>query len=222
MPRFIKMILTLICFWLGQTANAWEAVHVEEAQGQLRHHVNVSPSPKPGYCYWESEIPVVAFHATEADGYGNMDCPHPWLARCDTDSLSFHGSYPDIESSFVTGADFQASLFCTVILAEETRLSARRQVVGDLFVDEHSLTVTMPDGAIVTILEPGSGTDQAEMVLDPGSYTVSIYVYAYQIPQEPGAGLLACSSGVSLQWEDPGSVEVQPVTWGALKAVFRN
>ncbi len=133
-------------------ALAWDGATILQAQGELTHDIWLAATPTPGFCYWNSDAGAAGFHATEADGYGNMDCPHPWLMHCDADSLAFSGSYPEIDSANVTGADYGATLACTVEFAVQTRLTALREVAGLLSSDVHTATLTWPDGTVLPLL----------------------------------------------------------------------
>ena len=107
-----------------------------------------------------------------------------------------------------------------VNITEETRLSAFREISGNLIEDAHSATLVLPDGTTVAILPVGYGYDQVQYILQPGTYEVGITVRARQyspwgVPIDPHLG------HVVLKWEDPGSVAVTPLSWSSLKALFR-
>ena len=218
-PRF--MLFPVIALLVAaQPAAALESVEVLEADGGLNQHVWISPSPTPGYCYWElAETDGPFFHATNADGYGNMDCPDPWLVHCDSDSLVFRGAWPYIDDIYVRGSEYLADLSCSVNITANTRLSAGRTVTGNLDTDEHTLTITYPDGSILPVLPSGSGPDQAQLILQPGVYLVTLHISAYQSKSYSG-NIDPYLGHVLLKWENPGSVPVEPVSWSSLKASF--
>jgi hypothetical protein len=221
MTRFKSFILISALMITALPAIAWEGVEVLAAEGDLQQHVFAAPSPIPGYCYWEhAETAGPVFHATNADGYGNMGCLYPWLVHCDADSLVFRGGWPLIEGTFLTGAEFIVDLSCSVNITADTRLSAGRTVVGDLDTDEHTLTVVFPDGSILPVLPSGSGPDQANLILQPGAYLVTLHVHAYQ-HVITGENITPYAGHVLLKWEDPGSVAVEPVSWSSLKTLYR-
>jgi hypothetical protein len=199
-------------------ATAWDGATVLAASGDVQHDIWVAPSPTPGYCYWTSAAGVTAFHATEADGYGNMDCPHPWSAHADADSLAFAGSFPAI-SSYVTGGDYRVELSCTVDFTYEARLAARRDVAGNLSGDEHTATVIRPDGGVIPLLTAGAGPDTARVTVPPGVYEIRLRVYAYE-SAIPIGHLAGYDGRIAVTWEDAGTVPAAAVTWGAVKSRF--
>ena len=71
-PRF--MLFPVIALLVAaQPAAALESVEVLEADGGLNQHVWISPSPTPGYCYWElAETDGPFFHATNAEGLAEV------------------------------------------------------------------------------------------------------------------------------------------------------
>jgi len=101
-----------------------------------------------------------------------------------------------------------------------TLLTAGRAVIGNLDIDDHALTIVFPDGTEVLLLEPGSGPDQVQLELEPGSYQVSLTVEAFQ-SKTTQTVIDPYEGHVVLKWEDPDSVDVEPTSWGSLKAVFR-
>ncbi len=216
------LILLAMTTMLCTTASAWDEPLVNTGEGSVQQHMWVVSSPTPGYCYWDSDsISDPVFHATNADGYGNMECPDAWLVHCDNDSLVFQGSWPFIDSYFVSGAEYIVDLTCSVMLNTETRMSAGRLInSGDLDTDEHSITITYPDGSVVQVLDADPGPDQAQLDLPPGEYLVTLHVSAYQ-HKSPGEVIDPYAGNVWLRWEDPGVVAVTPVGWNSVKAYFR-
>ena len=75
------------------------------------------------------------------------------------------------------------------------------------------------DGSILPILTAGSGPDQAQLILQPGVYLVTLRISAYQSKSYSG-NIDPYLGHVLLKWEDPGSVAVEPVSWSSLKASF--
>jgi hypothetical protein len=200
-------------------AAACDGAEVLAAHGDVAHHIWAAPSPTPGYCYWTSAAGVTAFHATEADGYGNMDCPHPWLAHADADSLAFAGSFPAINSPYVTGGDYRVDLSRTLDLARATRLTARREVTGDLATDEHTATVIWPDGTVMPLLAAAAGPDTAQVVVPAGIYEIQLHVFAYEHPV-PLGDLVGYAGRVVVTWVDAGTIPAAVTTWGGAKARF--
>ena len=185
----------------------------------MNHNIWVSSSPTPGYCYWDNEVPTPYFHATNADGYGNMECPHFWLAHCDSDSMTFHGTWPVIDSPYVTGAEYYVDLSCSVEITSETLLAASRTGEGALDTDQHTLVVEYADGTDEILLEDGTGPDQHQLILLPGTYVIHLHVHAYK-HKTFSQNLYPYSGYVSLKLEEPGHVAVQPITWDSLKAAY--
>lgn len=215
------LVLALALLTLASTpAPAWDGATIQQAQGDLTHDIWVAATPTPGFCYWNSTDGATGFHATEADGYGNMDCPHPWLMHCDADSLAFIGSYPEIDLSYVIGADYGATLACTVAFADRTRLTALREVTGALASDVHTVTLTWPDGTVQPLLAEGAGTDQAEVVVPPGVYAVAADVYAYEAAV-PIGHVAGYAGRVVVAWEDAGPVPLETTSWSRVKSLYR-
>ena len=151
---------------------------------------------------------------------GNNDCTDPWLVHCDGDSLVYRGYWPQVEASLVYANHYEAVLISSINIIKQTRLSASRSVDGNLTGDIHAVTIEYPDGSSVPLFPAGSGPDQAELILNPGLYQVSFVVDAYQSNKlvdfiDPYQGFII------LIWQDPGSVAVEPMSWGSIKAVFR-
>jgi len=220
MPRRFLYLSVIALLFATQPSTALESVEVLDADGRLWQHLWVAPSPTPGTCYWElAESGGPVFHATNADGEGTLECSDPWLVHCDSDSLVFRGVWPFIDMTYVTGSEYLVDLSCSVNITADTRLSAGRTVIGNLDTDEHMLTITYPDGSILPVLPSGPGPDQAQLILQPGSYLVTVHVSAYQhkIGEENIDPYLG---HVLLKWEDPGSVAVEPVSWSSFKASF--
>ncbi len=217
--RFCILISALIIAVLP--AAAWDGVEVVDSSGSLRKEIYAAPTPTPGYCYWDKdEFGGPAYHATNADGYGNTGCPSPWLVHCDNDSLVFWGTWPLIDGLYVLSSSYNVALSCSVEISVDTRLSASRAVVGNLDIDEHTLTIGFPDGAEVQLLAPGSGPDQAQLDLPPGNYRITLTVSALQ-SKTTQTEIDPYEGQVLLKWEDPAGVAVEPLSWSSLKAGFR-
>lgn len=202
------------------SAPAWGAVEVLDSAGRVEREVWGAPSPTPGYCYWEKdENAGPDFHATEADGYGNDGCPYPWLAHCDGDSLVFHGTWPLIEGEFLLGAEFRATLTCSVNLTEVTSLTIDRAVSGNLDINEHGLSMVFPDETELSLPPVGPDPEHITLELEPGVYrfTISVEVEQYGpvgTPVDPYDGF------VRVIWEDSG-VPVTTTSWSSFKALYR-
>jgi hypothetical protein len=220
MNRIMTAVLVL-ALALPLSAMAWDGVEVQESNGELRLHFFADPSPTPGFCYWEND-PVSGphFEADNEDGYGNIDCPHPWAAHCDGDSLVYRGSWPYYDELYLRSAEYQVTLSCKVTVLEETRLSASRSVVGVLDSDIHTLTLVYRDGTSLPILAAGEGPDEVQIILKPGTYSVILQVIAQQATHNKRI-LDPYEGSVVLKWEDPAGVAVEPTSWGAIKAIFR-
>lgn len=217
--HFSKMTI-LFLLLSTSAALAVEGVEINLAQGQVRHHIQADPSPVPGYCYWESEPSTTAFHVTEADGYGNMDCPHEWLAHCDSDSLVFHGTWPLMETTYVRTANYQVDLTCDVTISDYTLVKAQRIIEGNLTTSIHTLIVEYADGTEEILLDETGGLDQTQTLLLPGHYTIHLQVHAQL--HLVFSGLITPYDGhVRLTFEDPGPVAVQPTAWDSLKSLYR-
>jgi hypothetical protein len=200
---------------------AWEGAEILESTGSLRQEAYAAPSPTPRYCYWDAEAAAgPTFHATNADGYGNFGCLDPWLVHCDSDSLGYRGSWPLFDEPYALGSTYRVTLDCSVAFADPTRLVAARTVSVGLDHDEHGLNVGFPDGTTVALLAAGSGPDQAELVVPPGVYRITLTIEAYNARDD--AGVIGPYEGaVSLVWEEDGVVGVEPRSWSGLKAAFR-
>nr|MEE4269911.1 hypothetical protein [Candidatus Krumholzibacteria bacterium] len=214
LPILVGLILCV------PAAHAWDGVQVLEATGFIREHIYGAPSPVPGWCYWEQDEPVTSFHATNEDGHGNMECPHYFLAHCDDDSMIFYGSWPLNDHIYTIGASYEAQLVCTVLLTSNSWLMAQRENEwGTLTSDLKTVTLQHPSGASEEILAE-VGPDTLQVMLTPGTYTVSIQVNLSQSAPYPNP-VLPFSGWVGVTWEDPAPVATEPVTMGAVKALFR-
>ncbi|MCP4570770.1 MAG: hypothetical protein GY838_00300 [bacterium] len=215
-------LLVLACLLAAAPAVAWNGVQVYEAEGDLQQHYWVAPTPTPGYCYWDhptSAGPV--FTASHGDGSGNMGCPDPWFVHCDGDSLVFRGAWPMIDDPQVTGIEYAVDLICAVDVAAATRIRAVCTVTaGPLDTAEHSLTITHPDGTNEVLLEGGVGDCRLTRTLPPGDHLVRLRVRAYEHKSYDEV-VDAYAGALSLYWEDPATVAVEPVSWSSLKAAFR-
>lgn len=200
---------------------AWDGVEVLDSTGALRQEVFAAPSPTPGYCYWDKdEFAGPVFHATNPDGYGNADCTYPWLVHCDGDSLAYRGSWPLIDALYVLSSAYRVELTCSIDIILPTRLSASRTVTGNLDVDEHAVIIGFAGGAEVLLLEAGSGPDQNQLDLEPGTYQITLIVDAYQATPS-GVVIDPYEGQVLIKIEDPNQVAVEALSWSSLKAAFR-
>ncbi len=104
-------------------------------------------------------------------------------------------------------------------VSEQTIMVASRAVEGDLDTDEHTLILDYADGTQATLLAAGSGPDQAQLELSPGTYVIHLSVHAFEYLNGDPA-LTPYSGSVTLRWQH-GNVAMRPVTWGSFKASFR-
>ena len=221
MTLFKFFLLIFVMTFMICPASAWEGVEVLDSTGMLRQEVFGAPSPTPGYCYWDKdEFAGPVFHATNPDGYGNFECTYPWLVHCDGDSLAYRGSWPLIDALYVLSSAYRVELTCSIEIILPTRLTASRTVTGDLDIDEHAVVIGFPGGAEVWLLEAGSGPDQNQMDLEPGTYQITLTVDAFQatpsgVPIDPYEGQ------VLITIEDPDQVAVEALSWSSLKAAYR-
>ncbi len=219
LTRLIFLIFSIIV--TAVPALAWDGVESEVAGGYLTRWFTNTSSPTPRYCDWRTPDPAgPALQATNTDGVGNNGCADQWLVHCSGDSLVYRGQWPQLDGSLVYTSHYESVLACSVNISKQTRLSASRAVTGSLTGDIHAVTIDYPDGSSVQVFPAGSGPDQAELVLDPGLYQVSIVVDAYQSAKEwetidPYEGFII------LIWQDPESVALESMSWGSMKAIFR-
>ena len=196
---------------------------VSAVSGLVRHEITAAPSPTPGYCYWDSSPGATAFHATAADGYGNMDCIHPWMVHAGPDSLVFDGAYPAIASEFVLGAQYRVILEASLTFEQPTRVVAVRAVSGDLSQDEHSASLQEADGTVVPLLAAGSGPDGIELVVPAGAYVLRVQVLSSANAWADGLpGLGEYHGRVALIWEAAQDVGEDESAWDAVKAMYRH
>ena len=216
----IRLFAIAIFVSLAGVTLASDHVQMQSADGHLRREIYGAPSPVPGYCYWDSPGDALTFHATNDDGYGNMDCLEPWLVHCDGDSLVFRGQWPFLDHEYLIGSGYYVDLSCSVTLDAEMQLTASRSVTGVLVANLHTLVVEFADGSDLVLLDVDSGQDHAFILLPPGTYQLHMHIEAYKhttygYPIEPYEG------EVVARWSDPDPVAVQPVTWSSLKALYR-
>lgn len=215
------LMLCLVIMTLAQPALAWNGVEVQESNGELRLHFFADPSPTPGWCYWDKDPdggPL--FQASNADGHGNNDCLDPWFVHCDGDSLVYRGSWPRIEAVYLRSVEYQVTLSCKVRVDEETRLVAIRSVDASLDRDEHDLTLVYRDGTMLPILQRTGGPDEAQIILQPETYTILLHVRAEQATHNKRI-LDPYEGSVVMKLEDATGVAIESQSWGAIKAIFR-
>jgi len=215
------LILVLALIIIAMPAAALDSVEVLSATGHVKEEAFGVGSPTPAWCWWD-HAPATGplFQATNDDGYGNADCQEIWSVRCDSDSLVFRGSWLPVESFGFASSHYEVDLACSVSITAETRLQASRQVSGALDTDEHTLTVTFPDGTVTPVLSAGSGLDEAVLVLLPGTYQIVLTVGAHEY-RGTDTGRSAYAGQVLLAWETAGTVAVKDSSWGTLKAIYR-
>jgi len=218
--KSIFLIITLMI--AAQPAVAWEGVEVVEAEGYINRWVSYSSSPTPGFCLWEQVTPVLSFQATNADGdeFGDLGCDDPWFVHCDSDSMVYRAAWPANNAPTVTSSNYESTLTCRVNITATTGMFNTRSAVGNLDEDFHRLLLEHPDGTVVTIFPAGSGPDDVQLVLDPGTFLVSILVLANQ-SHPVGGNFDPYSSHILVEWGDPESVAVEPASWSSVKAIFR-
>jgi hypothetical protein len=217
--RSILLVLTLVTVALP--AVAWEGVEVTEADGYITRWVTRRGTPTPGYCDWRVDSPPVqSFTATNADGVGNLACDDPWFVFCDNDSMVYRGAWPAHSAATISGTNYESILTCTVNITAQTGIFCTRSSVGNLDEDSHELTLEHPGGEVVTIFAAGTGPDDVQLVLAPGTYIVTTVIFANQTL--PSGGTFSPYTGhVLVTWGDPEGVAVEPVSWSSLKATFR-
>ncbi len=217
-------ILLVLCSLLviALPAIAWEGVEVYEAVGSVHHWLFGVSSPTPWGNDWESPEPAgTGFSVTEADGDGNPGPDHPWSAYCGSDSMYFWGTWPLRESVNTRSAEYIVSLSCTVGITEDTRLSACRVIESNSLTDNvHTITAVKLNGATIEVLGDEVLPDQNQVVLQPGVYEIRLEVHASAYRFTSGV-IHPYYGHVSLAWEDPASVAVEPLNWGSVKALFR-
>lgn len=220
MSRVFCVLLIFAVAGPSRPAIAWEGVTVLESTGLVRQEAYGAPSPTPMYCYWDLGPDAgPTFHATNTDGYGNAGCPDPWLVHCDSDSLAYRGSWPLIDAPFALGSAYRVTLSCSVEFSVPVRLSASRTVAGELYRDEHGLTVGFPDGTVVDLLAVDAGPDRAELRLPPGVYRITLTIDASSA-WDAAAVIGPYEGAVSLVWVQD-AVGIEPESWSGLKAAFR-
>lgn len=211
-----------ICFGLVAIAalaasGARADTNVVQAYGDFAHYEQADYSPVP-VCYdawtYASSEEVEQFHAGRSvvDPY----CVFAWTTHGGPDGLRYEGSWPENEQSphFWHSVWNTCALHLTLEVMEETRLSAERAVLGDLVVNEHTITVTLPDGSDVVLLGEG-GPDQGELVLSPGTHGLRLHVDAQtRDNHHPYTGV------VSVSWV-PTHVATHHASWSEVKARFR-
>ncbi len=223
MSVFRSTVFVIALVAVAQPVAAWDGVELVQADGRFGSLWHQYGSPIPGWCTWEhDESTGPIFSVTQDDGtyMDQAGCIWPSFMHCDSDSLSYMGSWPLIESEYTWGVRIETWISCSVNITAETKLSASRSVAGNLDTDNHSVTIDFPDGTTVPVLQEGIGPDQNQLVLLPGTYVVNITVFAYQ--ESPDEEVIDPYDGhILLKWEDPSAVAVEPMSWSSLKATYR-
>ncbi len=215
------LMLVLALIIIAVPAAALDSVELLSGTGNVREESFGVASPTPAWCWWDHDpANGPLFQATNDDGYGNADCQEVWSVHCDSDSLVFRGSWLPVESFGFASSHYEVDLACSVNITAETRLRASRQVSGALDTDEHTLTVTFPDGTVAPVLSGGSGLDEVAFVLLPGVYQIALTVGAHEY-RGVDSGRSAYVGRVLLAWEAAGTVAVEDLSWGGLKALYR-
>jgi hypothetical protein len=137
--------------------------------------------------------------------------------HCDDDSISFCGSWAEIEPEmwYWNWQSYSVEVVCRVYMPERTRLLAERSVTGALSIDEHLVWVTPNNAPDLELL--GAGTeDVAQIVLESGVYWITLSVNALESTTH-----YAYSGAVRVWWEDAEPVAGDEFSWGAVKAIYR-
>jgi len=205
----------LLLTMLGAVAPALGAVVVDEATGNVQHHIRAMSSPIPGWCYWtHASSAGPTYHATQADGDGTY-CVPVWLAHCDGDSLIFAGEWPSHDYEYNLSTSYHVTLTCAITLDDTTRARAGRWFQGGYTVAESWIELTNSDGEIVPLLAADGEDAQNASDLAPGTYTVELYVYV-----AGPAPITSCSFEVALRWGPAEETSVQRLSWGAMKSGY--
>ena len=196
---------------------AWDGVDVQDASASLTFQLFVDASPTP-ICWttWEESVgggPGIHQSHTEEE----EPCTSAWLVHCDDDSISYRGSWAEIEPEmwYWNWQSYSVEVVCRVYMPERTRLLAERSVTGALSIDEHLVWVTPNNAPDLELL--GVGTeDAAQIVLESGVYWITLSVNALESTTH-----YAYSGAVHVWWEDAGPVAGDEFSWGAVKAIYR-
>jgi hypothetical protein len=220
MSVFKSFLLAVTLLATAAPAFAWDGTEVLEADGYITRWVTYRSTPTPGYCDWRPDSPpVLGFEATNADGAGNLPCDDPWYVHCSSDSLVYRGAWTPHSASPISSTNYESTLTCTVNVTAETGMFCTRSSAGNLDVDSHRLFLEHPGGEVVNIFEEGVGPDDVQLVLNPGTYDVTVIVFANQ--SLPGGTYDSYAGHVAVVWDDPATVAVEPVSWSSVKAIFR-
>ncbi|MBU2502243.1 hypothetical protein KJ682_13005 [bacterium] len=212
------VLITLLVVLLPAGSLGWEGAEVTGAWGDLHHHVEVTASPVPGWCYWElDEGQAVGFFATQTEGGYGSYCEDPWQVECAGDSLVYAGGWPVFEAPLFLAATYQVDLACALEVIASTALVAERSVAGDLDTDAHTVILWFPGDLEYAVLASGSGGDRASVVLIPGSYELHIV-----IDVRDNRPVLPYSGRVVVRWGDPEVLPAEGASWGRVKALFRD
>ncbi len=217
-----KTILISVIFLVGASSGlAWEAVDILDSEASISMTFRGYGSLIPATCSWYLDESIDSgFSSTNADGEGLWCSNIQWLIRCDENGMEIHSNWPDIKSHWAFYTWIQSETSCTVVVNDETRFLASRSVEANLTTDEHIITVTYPDGTITNMLWEGSSSRQAELLLEPGTYTVSLRVNAMQESTFYEA-IEGYDGQLLLSWSDPGSVSLKVRSWDAVKSYYR-
>jgi len=217
-----KTAAMILAFFLGASAGyAWEPVNVLNSEATMDFEIMSYASPIPAYCYWElDESSEPYFSISNADGEGNLCDFGSWFVQCDDSGMEIQTTWPDIKLTEVTYAEMDGSLTCTVILNERTLLSASRYIDGNINTEDHSITVNHPGGSSTRMLWEGSTSRETQLILEPGTYTINLRVYALQLANYYN-NVDSYEGHLLLTWSDPTNVPVDDMSWDEVKALFR-
>ena len=150
------LALALLPVLAAGGAAAWDGIMLQAITASVDFELYVDSSPTPvcwHYWTWDAEgQDVPTLHQT----YGTdvEPCTSEWLLHCDSDSLSWHGSWAEIDpdNDLWNRLRYDVELNSRVYIWEPARLLARRAVTGNLSTDIHALEVVPLVGDPVVML----------------------------------------------------------------------
>ncbi len=213
------LALALLAVLSAGSAAAWDGITLQAITADVDFDLFVDPMPTPAcwhYWAWEaSGNDVLTLHQTYGIDVGI--CTRAWLLHCDTDSLSWHGSWAEIDPDdyLWNWLIYDVVLSSRVYIWEPARLLARRTVTGELSTDIHAVEVVPSVGDPMVMLAADGGPDEARSTWNRDVYTLILRVSA----REHGTHY-AYDGRVHLTWEPQGGSPVQLVTWSTIKALY--
>jgi len=202
-------------------AGAWDGASVNQITASVDFELYVDASPTAlcwSYWDWESaghpDVPVI--HQVNENTL--FPCSSGWTLDCESDSLAWHGWWPEIEPdnyawNFLT---YDAELTCDVYFFEPARLIATRAVTGELETSVHTVEVQPDNGDPVMMLGDVSGPDAAELDIAMGPCTIVVRVEAF----EHGTHY-AYDGQVHLTWGPQDDTPALASSWSTVKALYR-